>query len=149
MNVHEIALLVLAAALSLTAQRAQAATLYVATSGNDAWSGRLAAPDAGRTDGPLATLQGARDAVRRLTAHGKQNEPIHVVIDDGVYRVATAVEFLPEDSGTPSAPVTYTARPGAHPTISGGRPITGWNKGEGPLWQAEVPADPVPQKYLP
>jgi len=35
--------------------RVEALNLYVATDGNDVWSGRLAAPSAGRTDGPFAT----------------------------------------------------------------------------------------------
>ncbi len=39
---------------------------YVAVNGGDRWSGRLPEPNAARTDGPLATLAGARDAVRRL-----------------------------------------------------------------------------------
>src|SRR5437899_1720023 len=40
----------------------QAPTLYVATNGNDGWSGRLAAPSNRRTDGPFATLARACDA---------------------------------------------------------------------------------------
>ena len=39
-------------------------TLYVAPNGNDAWSGRHAEP--GDHDGPLATLERARDEIRRL-----------------------------------------------------------------------------------
>src|SRR5689334_8543500 len=38
--------------------------LYVAPDGDDRWSGRLAAPNAARTDGPFATLERARDALR-------------------------------------------------------------------------------------
>ena len=38
-------------------------TFYVTPKGDDVWSGRLAAPNAGRTDGPKASLAGARDAV--------------------------------------------------------------------------------------
>ena len=30
--------------------------LHVAPDGNDAWSGKLTRPNAGRTDGPLASL---------------------------------------------------------------------------------------------
>ena len=39
-------------------------TFYVHPKGNDAWSGKLAVPTADRTDGPKASLAGARDAVR-------------------------------------------------------------------------------------
>ena len=41
------------------------ATLFVAVNGNDAWC-MLAAPDAPRSDGPLATLAKARDKLREL-----------------------------------------------------------------------------------
>jgi hypothetical protein len=36
---------------------AQETDFYVATNGNDAWSGRLAEPNAEKTDGPFATLE--------------------------------------------------------------------------------------------
>jgi len=34
-------------------------TLYISPTGNDAWSGQVPLPNAGGTDGPLATLAGA------------------------------------------------------------------------------------------
>ena len=37
---------------------------YVATNGNDSWSGKLAAPNADGTDGPFASLQKAQTAMR-------------------------------------------------------------------------------------
>jgi len=40
--------------------------LYVSPSGNDAWSGTAALSNDAGTDGPPATLEAARDAVRRL-----------------------------------------------------------------------------------
>ena len=45
-------------------------SLYVATEGNDAWSGRLAARNADGSDGPFASLKRARDDIRRLKANG-------------------------------------------------------------------------------
>ena len=44
--------------------------LHVAPDGNDSWSGRLAAPNAARTDGPLAAIRQARDQLRKLKAAG-------------------------------------------------------------------------------
>ena len=44
---------------------AGAAELFVATGGNDAWSGKLAEANADKTDGPLASLQRARDEARQ------------------------------------------------------------------------------------
>ena len=46
------------------------ATFYVATDGSDSWSGRLPAPNADRSDGPFATLEKARDAIRRMERTG-------------------------------------------------------------------------------
>ena len=33
------------------------ATFFVATKGNDGWSGKLAEPNGAKTDGPFATLE--------------------------------------------------------------------------------------------
>jgi len=45
---------------------AEPLSLFVATNGNDAWSGKLSEPNADNTDGPFATLERARDAIRAL-----------------------------------------------------------------------------------
>ena len=37
---------------------------FVSPAGNDTWTGRLAEPNAGKTDGPFATLPHALDALR-------------------------------------------------------------------------------------
>jgi hypothetical protein len=113
--------------------------LTVAPNGNDAWSGRLAEANAARTDGPFATIERAQAEVRRLKAAGALTQPLTVCLRGGTYRVAQAIEFAPEDSGTTAAPVTYAAYPGERPLISGGRPIGGWRRGPGELWTADVP----------
>ena len=130
------ALSVLAFALTATAA---ATTLYVAPNGNDAWSGALPMPNDGNTDGPIATLAGARDAVRKLKAAGPLAEPAEVLFADGVYPLAETMAFTPEDSGTEQCPITYVAAPNAKPVVSGGRAITGWQKGDGQLWVADIP----------
>ena len=60
----------LATALVAGAATAGETILYVSPQGADQWSGRTAEANADRTDGPLATLAGARDALRRLRAGG-------------------------------------------------------------------------------
>ena len=40
------------------------AQYYIAANGNDSWSGKLAEPNKSNTDGPFATLENARDAMR-------------------------------------------------------------------------------------
>lgn len=130
-------LLLIAGALSLST--AQAATLYVAPGGNDAWSGTLVAPNAEATDGPLATIAGARDAIRKLEAAAPLAGPVQVLVGEGEYALTEPVVFGPEDSGTAEAPVSYEAAPGTNPVIHGGRAITGWRQ-EGALWVADIPA---------
>src|ERR1017187_7813183 len=59
--------------------------LHVAPDGNDAWSGQLARPTPAQTDGPLASLSGARDAVRRLKERGPHDAPVRVQFATGTY----------------------------------------------------------------
>jgi len=124
---------------AVRAGEALPADFYVSPEGNDTWSGRLAEPNAHRTDGPLATPAAARDAVRSLKDRGAPGRPIRVLLRGGVYRLDEPVVFGPEDSGTADAPVIYAAYPGEEPVLSGGRPIGPWRKGEGGLWTASVP----------
>ena len=91
--------LLVAAALSVLGLQAGAraadvqADFFVATNGNDAWSGRLAAPNAARTDGPFATLTRARDAAR-----GRRGGT--VLVRGGTYRLSEPFVLTPADSGT-------------------------------------------------
>jgi hypothetical protein len=118
---------------------AAASTLYVSPDGNDAWSGTASHPNARKTDGPVASLLGARNAVRRLRSAGKPLEPITVEIAGGEYPLLEPVHFEPRDGGTRKAPVTYSAANGAHPVFTGGRTITGWTAGPDGLWAAIIP----------
>ncbi|MCP4640687.1 MAG: right-handed parallel beta-helix repeat-containing protein [bacterium] len=132
------AAILLVAALACAGAQAQGATnLYVATNGNNAWSGALPAPNADGSDGPFATIHGARDAIRQLKVGGATG-PVVVSIRGGDYRIAEPIVFGPEDSGTADAPIVYKAFEDEDPVIHGGRPITGW-KQEGAFWTADVP----------
>ncbi|MFA6560830.1 MAG: right-handed parallel beta-helix repeat-containing protein [Verrucomicrobiia bacterium] len=130
------------------ATTAHAATLHVAPGGNDAWSGKLARPNRDRSDGPLASLQGARDAVRKLKAAGPLSEPVRVVVASGDYALTTPVVFTPEDSGTEECPVSYEAARGAKPVFSGGRRITGWQRGADGVWTTQVSEVKADQWYF-
>ncbi|MAE68011.1 MAG: hypothetical protein CMJ18_27485 [Phycisphaeraceae bacterium] len=61
------------------------ATFFVAKDGSDAWSGRLAAPNAGKTDGPFATLVRARNAIRKMRAGEDLDAPVTVMVRGGRY----------------------------------------------------------------
>ena len=96
------------------------ATFFVATDGNDAWSGTLREPNAQGTDGPFATLHRARDAVRGLKRRG----PVVVMVRGGTYCLREPLVLGPEDSGTAESPVIYCAAPGeeANLPVSPARP---------------------------
>lgn len=100
------------------------ATLFVATSGSDSWSGKLPEPNKEKTDGPFATIEKARDAIRELKAKQSVAKPVTVMIRAGTYFLDKALVFMPQDSGTKSCPIIYTAHPGEKPILSGGRKIT-------------------------
>jgi hypothetical protein len=117
--------------------------LHVAPFGKECWSGKLAAPAADGSDGPLATLAGARDAIRRLQAQpGGRDRPVTVQIAAGVYEQDETLRFDPRDGGTETYPVRYVAAPGAAPVISGGRRLTNWREIEHNglrCWCVELP----------
>ena len=114
------------------------ADFYVATDGSDAWSGTLAEPNAEETDGPFATLQRARDAVRELKREKKG--PITILVRGGTYYLQETLVFGPQDSGTKDQPITYAAYPGEIPVISGGRRIVGeWKPYRDGIMMCELP----------
>ncbi|MBO9608821.1 MAG: right-handed parallel beta-helix repeat-containing protein [Paenibacillaceae bacterium] len=88
-------------------------TLYVDTAGNDSNPGTAAAP--------LATLAGARDAIRRLKAtSGLPQGGVTVKLRGGVYRLAESFLLEEQDGGTADAPIVYTAEDGEEVRVSGG-----------------------------
>ena len=121
------------------AQGAQA-KFYVATDGNDAWTGRLPAPDAAGTDGPFATLTRARDAIREVKATAGLHQPVKVLVRGGTYHLSETLMLRSQDSGTASFPITYMAYAGEQPVLSGGRLITGWKPYQGKIWHCDLNA---------
>ena len=122
------------------------AKLYVAPDGQSGWSGKLAAANQERSDGPLPSLEAARNKIRNLRATGCQDQP-RVVIRGGIYWLDRSFELSAEDSGTPSHPVVYEAYPGEQPVLSGGRVVTGWRKdGQGVLYASH--SEPVTQMFV-
>lgn len=113
--------------------------LHVSPRGSDSWSGTLTAPNKTGTDGPLSSLTGARDAIRRLRAAGGAMVTVRVVVAGGAYHITRPFILEPRDSGTGAAPVIYEAAKGAHPVFSGGRTIGGWRSVGGGLWKTVVP----------
>ncbi|AWB08107.1 right-handed parallel beta-helix repeat-containing protein (plasmid) [Azospirillum humicireducens] len=101
---------------------------YVATNGNDSWSGRLAAPNADGTDGPFATLERAQGAMR---ATGIRD----TYVRGGTYAMARTVTLTGADNG-----VRIMAYPGETPVFSGGERVGGFTAIGGGLYAAATSA---------
>lgn len=143
-------LIFISVAAALTANLCSAATpadFYVSPDGSDVWSGTLCDPVAGGNDGPFATLERARDAVRDLKK--SKSSDIVVLIREGTYQLDKTVVFGLEDSGAGESTITYAAYPGEKPVFSLGRIITGLEKvtgtlpglppaAQGKVWVADV-----------
>ncbi len=113
--------------------------LYVASNGNDRWSGHLAAPNASRTDGPFATPQRAQQEVHALRKGGDR-EHLTVSLRGGTYYLKTPLILTPDDSGPSAQAITlYAAMPGEKPVLSGGERITGWKPDAQGRWQTTLP----------
>jgi len=130
--------LVVALALLAVGQSA-AVNLFVSPDGDDGWSGTLARPNADRTNGPVATLHRARDAVRQVRA-ADPGKPVTVTVRKGVYYLPEPLVLGPEDSGTPQTPVRWQAFEGEEVVLSGGKPITGpWSSQDGRTYSTTLP----------
>ena len=102
---------------------ASRAQLYVATSGNDSWSGTRPEPNAAGTDGPFATLTRARDAAREL-----RTGDVDILIREGLHLLTETFVIGLRDSAGTSRTITYAACPGEKPILSAGVPVTSWRR---------------------
>jgi parallel beta-helix repeat protein len=125
------------------AQHRSPVVFYVAPEGDDRWSGTLPAANAQRGDGPFATVQRARDAIRRLKRRARGLEhPVTVHLREGIHFLGQPLVLTAQDSGTAECPITYAAYPGERPVLSGGRPIADWRRTRingRPAWAADLP----------
>ena len=88
-------------------------TLHVAPSGSN--------QNSGTREKPFASLQRARDEVRRLKRDGKTgNGTVEVLVHGGEYRVTETFSLTSDDSGTIDRPIVYRAAPGEKPVFRGG-----------------------------
>ncbi len=112
------------ASVSDCAAQEPTADFFVSTDGSDAWSGTLPEPNGKATDGPFASIERAKDAVRELGANREKN--VTVLIRGGTYRLKKTVVFGLENSGQGKSMVTYAAYPNETPVFSAGHPIKNW-----------------------
>ena len=116
-------------AVGVQAQKEKAVSIryYVATQGNDAWSGKLPKANKKKSDGPFATLERARDEIRKLKKEGGLPKVgVTVELRGGVFERQQTFELTADDSGTAEAPVVYRAAKGEEVRLGGGKVVTGW-----------------------
>jgi parallel beta-helix repeat protein len=102
----------------LTAQ--EPVLFYVARNGDDGWTGRLPKPNQNLTDGPFASLERAREAIRQSLAEGQHPG---VRIREGVYRFERSLELDSIDSGTKADPVIWSNYRNETVRFSGGKTV--------------------------
>ncbi len=73
----------------------------------------------GTIEKPFSTIVEARNYVRTLD----KLLPIEVILRGGEYRITSAVEINPQDSGTELAPVTYKAQEGERVVLNGSKKL--------------------------
>ena len=115
-----------------TTGRVMTKEFFIAPHGSDANPGTL--------EQPVRTPAAARNLVRTSDALGKL--PVNVFFREGTYYLEDTVVFLPEDSGSSHAPVTYVSYNDENVVISGGSALTlDWQPYRDGIFQARTPAD--------
>jgi hypothetical protein len=120
-NVKRMACII---SLLLAFRWAGAVEFFVSTDGNDQWSGRLSSPNKNKTDGPFATLDAARNALRgiKLSEGGAT-----VWLRKGTYRRSIPLILEFRDSGSTATPITYAAYPNEVVRVCGSKPVRSWS----------------------
>jgi hypothetical protein len=85
---------------------------------------------------PLGTLEGAREAVRKVLPDARGD--VIVTFRGGTYPIRQTVVFVPEDSPAGNSRVIYRAAAGQMPVFSGGTAVTGWAHFAGQIWTAPL-----------
>jgi hypothetical protein len=88
---------------------------YVATDGNDANPGTI--------ERPFATLEKARDTIRRSKAEALAGGSVTVYLRHGSYFRTQSFALTEQDSGEQGKPITYRAYPGEEARLLGGRAV--------------------------
>jgi hypothetical protein len=104
-------------AFSALAEDRATLDLYVSPStGRDQWTGASAAPQG--NDGPVATIERARDLARERRAKDPALKSVAIHLAPGMYSITRTLALGPQDAN-----LALVAAPGEHPTLIGGSTI--------------------------
>ena len=120
MNPFNLKFKFIMALIVLMGIRANAAEIWISTSGSDS--------NIGTKDFPLATLPNALLQARALR---QANDPsivggIHIILRGGTYQLSQTVVLSQKDAGTVASPTYIEAAPGEMPVISGAVTVANW-----------------------
>ncbi len=101
--------------------------IYVSVSGNDEADGS--------EKSPFKTIERAKEEVRKL--RDTMNGDIVVNMYPGTYTLSEMQVFSEEDGGKDGYNVIWQGIGEEKPIISGGTPVTGWQKQENGIWVAD------------
>ena len=110
----------------LSVSTAMALAYYVSPNGNDKWSGITSEKSMFGANGPFATLERARTAIRELKQSGKFPVAggVTVFIRAGIYPFAGTFKLDSQDGGTAESPVVYRSYKNEEVRFIGGRILT-------------------------
>ncbi|NOZ40279.1 MAG: right-handed parallel beta-helix repeat-containing protein [Planctomycetes bacterium] len=109
--------------LSVELSPALAVEYFLATEGNDEWTGQLSAANEDRSDGPFATWERAQRAVRDELARSKsEGGPITVQVRAGTYEIRETIVL--DLVATQQRPVLIRNYPNELVRITGGRRLS-------------------------
>ena len=109
-----------------------AAEFFVAPDGSD--------DNPGTREKPFATLEKARDTIRKLKAQGLPG-PVGVRLLPGEYRVKSTFELTADDSGTDKTPIVYRADKQGTAVLYGGTRLTGFAPVTDPAVVKRIPEE--------
>jgi hypothetical protein len=103
----------------------------------------VVAPTGGGSECSVAdpcSLDTAQARAREAAKTGERD--VDVVLTDGTYHLTKTVRLGVADSGRNGHEVTYRAADGAHPVLSGGKRVTGWQRvKDSKNWYVDIAKD--------
>jgi TonB family protein len=117
--------------VEVPAHAADPTIVYVSPSGNDAWSGRLGNANRRHSDGPVATLEHARNLLRALPSGAAKT----LVLRSGIYALTAPLALTAADSG-----LTIRPQDGEKANLQGGVTVSGWKPVSDPAIRSRLDA---------
>ena len=116
---------------------------FVSPQGNDSWSGHASAISADASDGPFATVERARDAIRAEKKAHPDVKGGSIYLRGGRYQIQQPILFSGEDSG-----VRILAFQQEQPELTGAASVTGARKVEARRFEVELPENPGREVFI-